>query len=56
MICFDDVEKTDSYLLNCLLLTLKMSNARIYQSITIVLSKEAMKNVNLYDIKTFFKI
>lgn len=53
---FDDVEKTDSYLLNCLLLTLKMSNARIYQSITIVLSKEAMKNVNLYDIKTFFKI
>lgn len=52
---FEDIsEKSESHLLRCLLCTLKTSNAKIYQPITIVLTKEAMNQINLYEIKKIF--
>jgi hypothetical protein len=52
---FEDIsEKNESHLLRCLLCTLKTSNAKIYQPITVVLTKEAMDNINLYEIKKIF--
>lgn len=52
---FEDIsEKSESHLLRCLLCTLKTSNAQIYQPITIVLTKEAMDNINLYEIKKLY--
>ena len=52
---FEDIsEKSETHLLRCLLCTLKTSNAKIYQPITIVLTKEAMDNINLYEIKKVF--
>ena len=52
---FEDIsEKSESHLLRCLLCTLKTSNAQIYQPITIVLTKEAMDNINLYEIKKIY--
>lgn len=52
---FEDIsEKSETHLLRCLLCTLKTSNAKIYQPITIVLTKETMDNINLYEIKKIF--
>ena len=52
---FEDIsEKNDSHLLRCLLCTLKTSKAQIYQPITIVLTKDTMDKINLYEIKKIF--
>lgn len=49
---FEDLaEKSDSHLLRCLLCTLKTSTANINQPITIVLTKDSMKNINLYELR-----
>ena len=49
---FEDVsEKSDTHLLRCLLCTLKTSTANIYQPITIVLTKDSMKRINLYELR-----
>lgn len=47
-------DKNDFHLLRCILCTLKTSNAEIYQPITIILTKESMDKINLYDIKKHF--
>ena len=52
---FEDIsEKSESHLLRCLLCTLRTSNAKIYQPITVFLTKEAMDKINLYEIKKIF--
>ena len=44
-------DKNETQLLRCILCTLKTSNAQIYKPITIVLTREALDRINLYDIK-----
>lgn len=47
-------DKNEFQLLCCILCTLKTSNAQIYQPITIVLTRESIDKINLYDIKKIF--
>lgn len=47
-------DKNEFNLLRCILCTLKTSNAPIYQPITIVLTRETIDKINLYDIKKIF--
>lgn len=47
-------EKNNTHLLRCLLCTLKTSTVQINQSITIVLTKETLDNINLYEFKKIF--
>lgn len=47
-------DKNEFHLLRCILCTLKTSNAQIYQPITIVLTRESIDKINLYDIKKIF--
>lgn len=44
-------DKNETQLLRCMLCTLKTSNAQIYQPITIILTREALDRINLYNIK-----
>ena len=47
-------DKNEFHLLRCILCTLKTSTAQIYQPITIVLTRESLDKINLYDIKKIF--
>lgn len=47
-------DKNEFQLLRCILCTLNTSNAQIYQPITIVLTRESIDRINLYDIKKLF--
>ena len=47
-------DKNEFHLLRCILCTLKTSDAQIYQPITIVLTRESIDKINLYDIKKIF--
>lgn len=47
-------DKNEFQLLRCILCTLNTSNAQIYQPITIVLTRESIDRINLYDIKNYF--
>lgn len=47
-------EKNNTHLLRCILCTLKTSTVQINQPITIVLTKETLDNINLYDLKKMF--
>lgn len=47
-------DKNEFHLLHCILCTLKTSDAQIYQPITIVLTRESIDKINLYDIKKIF--
>lgn len=52
---FEDIsEKSELHLLRCLLCTLKTSDAQIFQPITIFLTREVAKKINLYEIKKIF--
>ena len=47
-------EKNNFHLLRCLLCTLKTSTAQINQPITIVLTRDTLDTINLYEIKKIF--
>ncbi len=47
--------KTETQLLKCLLCTFRTSNATINQPITIYLTQDAIRNIDLYSIKKQFK-
>lgn len=52
---FNDIsEKNNFHLLKCLLCTLKTSLVQINQPITIVLTRQTLDDINLYDIKKLF--
>lgn len=52
---FNDIsEKNNFHLLRCLLCTLKTSLVQINQPITIVLTRQTLDDINLYDIKKLF--
>ena len=44
-------EKTNYHLLKCMLYTYKMNNIQINQKITILLTKDVLETINLYDLK-----
>lgn len=46
--------KTEQQLLRCILCTLKTANASINQPITIILTKDSIKKINLYELKKQF--
>lgn len=46
--------KTEQQLLRCILCTLKTANASINQPITIILTKDCIKKINLYELKKQF--
>jgi hypothetical protein len=48
---FEDTPHNDIDLLKCLLCTLRTSRAEIKQPITILLKKETLNNINLYELK-----
>lgn len=48
-------DKNEFQLLRCILCTLNTSDAQIYQPITIILTRETIDKINLYDIKNIFK-
>lgn len=47
-------DKNEFQLLRCILCTLKTSNAQIYQPVTVVLKREVLDKINLYDLKKLF--
>jgi hypothetical protein len=49
---FDDVfQKSKFNLLRCMLCTLRTSNVNINQPITILLTEDAIQDINLYELK-----
>lgn len=50
---FQDTQMLDFQLIKCMLCTLRNSNVKINQPIHIVLTKDKMESINLYELKYF---